>query len=100
MKTILATGLMALIALTVLAGRALADDGPCSNNRFFKDATGQWWDMGYINYKPEYVEIASRRLDTPIGPIVEMNGSVSLICTGGTPRFNEAEYRRYREANP
>ena len=125
MKAIGATGLM---ILTVLAGSALAGeiatgyqpgnwerkkssvgwdpipqamraDGPCSKNRFFTDSTGQRWDMGYINYKPEYEGIVPRRPDTPRDKIVERNGSVSRICSGGTPRFNEAEYRRYKEAN-
>jgi hypothetical protein len=97
MKAIWATGLM---ILTVLAGSALAGDGPCSPDRFFKDATGQWWDKGYINHKPEYEEIAPRRPDTPRDRIVERNGKVLRICAGSAPRFNEAEYRRYREANP
>ena len=114
MKIVWATGLM---ILTVLAGSALAGeianpsvgwdpipaaearDGPCSPTRFWTDSTGQRWDMGYINYKPEYEEIAPRRPDTPRDRIVERSGKVLRIC-GSTPRFNEAEYRRYREANP
>lgn len=96
MKIIWATGLMILMMLT---GSALADDSPCSPTRFWTDSTGQRWDMGYINYKPEYEEIAPRRPDTPRDRIVERSGKVLRIC-GSTPRFNEAEYRRYREANP
>ena len=97
MKVIGATGLM---ILTLLAGSALAGDGPCSPTRFWTDSTGQVWDMGYINYMPEYEEIAPRRTGTPRDAIVERNGSVWRICAGVTPRFNEAEYRRYRETNP
>lgn len=100
MKIIGAIGLMALMALTMLAGSALAGDGPCSPTRFWTDSTGQVWDMGYINDKPEYEEIALRRPDTPRDRLVERSDKVSRICAGGTPRFNEAEYRRYREANP
>lgn len=59
--------------------------------------------MGHINHEPEYVEIASRKLDTRSGLIVERSGNVLRICAGSTPRFNrsqEAEYRRYKEADP
>ena len=93
-------GATGLIILTLLAGSALAGDGPCSPTRFWTDSTGQAWDMGYINDKPEYEEIALRRTGTHRAAIVERNGRLLWICAGGTPRFNEAEYRRYREANP
>jgi len=97
MKTVWATGLM---ILTVLAGSVLAGDGPCSPTRFWTDSTGQRWDMGYINYEPEYVEIATRETGTSRTRLFEISGKVLRICARGTPRFNEAEYRRYREANP
>jgi hypothetical protein len=56
--------------------------------------------MGYINYKPEYEEIASRWPGKPRDRIVEISGKVLRICARGTLRFPEVEYRRYREANP
>jgi hypothetical protein len=89
MKIVWATGLM---IVTVLAGSvsageraklsvgwdpipaAEAKDGPCSSNRFWTDSTGQRWDMGYIDYKPEYEEIAPGWPGTPRDRIVEISG--------------------------
>jgi len=97
MKIVWATGLM---ILTVLAGSALAGDGPCSPTRLWTDSNGQRCDMGYINDKPEYLAIPTLGTGTSGTRLVEISGKVLWICAGGTPRFNEVEYRHHREANP
>jgi hypothetical protein len=71
--------------------RAMQDDGPFSPTRFWTDSTGQRWDMGYINYKPEYKEIVPCRPDTPRDRLVERSGKVLRLCAVSTPRFNEAK---------
>ena len=96
MEAIWATGLM---ILTVLVGSVLAGDGPCSPTRFWADSTGQRWNMGYK------VQARIRRnshspTGEPWDANDEISGKVLRICAGGIPRFPEAEYRRYREANP
>jgi hypothetical protein len=53
---------------------AEANDGPCSSTRFWTDSTGQRWGMGYIDYKPEYEEIAPGWPGTPRDRIVEISG--------------------------
>jgi hypothetical protein len=84
METIGGTGLM---ILTVLAGSEIAGEEPCSPTRLWTDSTRQRWDMGYINYKPEYEEIAGRWPGTPRDRIVEISRNVLRICAGGTPMF-------------